>query len=284
MSGFVYFLPDRNGRPADADLVAAGLAHLVPAGPCRQVTAGPGGAAGVVFAAAATDSRGVGFWPDRQTWRKVPGGPAWCGMFHHPELPPAPADLARPDALPGHTVRLADGRAWVVPLARALAEEDETLTAYQALPQTTTVDEDGRWQPGGLLPRFETLWAAALGWWGAKTAADVDTAPAGEGARATLDFDGLHDAALLALATNYRLGKAEVALLGLFSQPAVVDVLDALVDWPVLVRWLKKKQTARPSTPGPSRPPAGPPASAPDTGPRLPTSGSSPPDATAPRP
>ena len=55
------------------------------------------------------------------------------------------------------------------------------------------------------------------------------------------EFADVNDAALLALATNYRVGKAEVVLLGLFDDRATVEILKALIDWPTISAWLKKK-------------------------------------------
>jgi hypothetical protein len=46
---------------------------------------------------------------------------------------------------------------------------------------------------------------------------------------------------LLSLSTNYKLGKAEVALLGIFSDIAVGGILNALIDWPTFVAWREKK-------------------------------------------
>ena len=58
---------------------------------------------------------------------------------------------------------------------------------------------------------------------------------------ATFDFDGLHDAALTALSTNYRIGKAEVNALGLFDDSSATAILSALVDWPTVLKWKEKK-------------------------------------------
>lgn len=285
MPGFLYFIPDAPDSPTADQVAAAGVAYAVADGfQARGVVRGPDGRRGaLVTAKANTTAADTGYWPDRQVWRQVPQAAAWVGMFA--EEPPGPAELARREQIRGHTVTLADGRRWMIPLARGLAEEEERLVYYELLPTRSTIDAEGRWVEGGLVPQFETLWGVAMGWWNAKTGADVeDTA---EGARVTLDFQGIHEAAMVAIATNYRVSAVEAAMLGLLTVPAARDVLDAVVDWPTFQRWMaqREKKTAGrsdPATPAHCNVPVGSPDCAPDTGPPSPTCGPSPPESSAP--
>ena len=73
------------------------------------------------------------------------------------DLPPNDADLARPKQLAGHNVTLADGRPWLVPIARAYGEEDGDLRWFVALPQRSVLGADGRWTEGDVLPRSGRL-------------------------------------------------------------------------------------------------------------------------------
>jgi len=286
MPAFLYFLPGHTAKPSAPDLAAAGLAYAFDGPPhARHVAHGPDDRPGVVLAQAdQVDLLDVGFWPDRQTWQKHLAAPgAWIGRVAG-DPPPGPADLARPQQLQGHLVTMADGGRWLAPVARGLADQEGTLAYYVALPQASTLDETGQWTAGDVLPRWGPLWAAALDWWDAKGGATVTDAEDG-GARAVLDFSAAHEAAALALGANYRIGPAEASTLGLFTPAAVRQVLDALVDWPTLVRWTEdRKKKDSPPTPAASSAPAGPPASAPDTGPRLPTSGPSPSACSPPTP
>lgn len=277
MAGFLYFLPGQNRGIKIADLVKLGLGYAferrmdvrgVPGG-------GPDGSPGVVIA----DPESVpdiGYYADRQTWRKIPGSANWVG--HGNENRPTAADLQRNQMLDGHWVELADDAEWLVPVARASAEEtfegpdgakDSRLSWYQKLPEATSIDEEGNWIRDGVLARYRPLWETAVRWWDARSGAAMPDASEQGTVRVTFDFDGLNDAAVLALGANYRVSKIEAAMLGLFDDQCVIRILDALVDWPVIEKWLKKKARlmADSSSTG-----DGPPADGPVTGPQSLTS------------
>lgn len=239
----LYYVPEQSRAVTRDELAAAGLGHVfdhdAPFSPCEVHGNGPDGGAGVIVAPADL-SDAVRYDPDRQRWQQYPQTPCWIGRYRDRE--PAPAELARPTMLDGHWVRLANGSVWLVPVARGMAENDGSLEWYQALPTSTTVDQAGRWNPGPVVARYEPLWRAALQWWDQIAVGRiVDTESGGQ---MMLDYQGLHDAALLALQANYRIGKGEVALLGLFDNRVVREVLNALVDWPRIEAALKKKEDA----------------------------------------
>lgn len=234
MSCFLYFL-HAGGGVGLADFEAAGIGYAWPDQRTKRETLkGPGGTAqGVVVADARLPADRVGFWPDRQTWSKVPGSTAWCGYYT--DEPPTPEELLRAEPLPGHRVELADGRPWLVPVARGVAEDGW----YHTLPRQSVLDESGQWTRGDVVAKYGRLWETACQWWDALNAATVESA--GDAARLVFDFAGIHDAAVVALSANYRLGRIEAALLGIFDDRCVRRVLDALVDWPTLEEFAKKK-------------------------------------------
>lgn len=246
MAGLLYYLPGKSEHVVLADLAAAGLGYafereLI----ARGVQRGPEGqGVGVVVADPRLTESKLGYWPEKQSWRKVPGLEAWVGFY--PDDRPQPVELLRRQVVPGHEVELADGRHWLIPVARAAVEEQDEIVGYQsALPETTAIDDNGHWVRGGLLPRYDELWALALRWWDALTKAGADqSAEAAETNRVEFDFAGVMDGALIALAANYRIGKADVALLGLFDEQRAIAILNALVDWPTFKRWVQKKTAA----------------------------------------
>lgn len=250
---FLYFFPDRNSLGRD-ELAGLGLGYMLePDSPLSTVgvNAGPeGGPGGVVFAAVAGPAAAhVGLHRERQTWRQIPGSPAWVG--HYRDQVPGPEQLARREQIVGHVVELADGRKWIVPAARAWSDEgigDELALRYRvALPQRLDLAADGRWTLAGVLPRYQSLWELGEAVYnlrsGQLTPADHER----------FSGDGEIDAAVLCLQANYRLGRIEAALLGLLTDETVRQVLDCLVDWPTLREFLKKKPNWR-KTKGP--PPA----------------------------
>lgn len=241
MPGLLYFLPDRTRDVMLPALAAAGIGHAFERTPTvRGVQCGPGNAAGLVLA----DSRHVeeiGYFPQRQTWRSVPKTEAWVGMFSAQQ--PGPGDLRRERQLDGHLVTLLDGAQWLVPVARGHAEEDGDLRWYHTLPRRATLDDEGRWTAGAVLPRYAPLLEAATRWEEAQAAGNVRDQ---EGGRAALmfDFAGTIEAAAEVLAANYLVGPAEIDLLGLLTEEIAVEVLNALIDIPTRLEWIKKKLAA----------------------------------------
>jgi hypothetical protein len=246
MAGLLYYLPGKTRGVKVDELRAAGLAHAFDAGreTCTavEVRGGPDKATGVVVA----DHRRVppaqiGYYADKQTWRRIPKSTAWVGFYAAER--PTPSDLAR-DALlsTGYLVKLCDGQEWSIPVARGVLDgAGEGPLVCSMLPESTTIDDDGQWQAGGVLPQYAELWRIAERWWdcivqSAAKAEDVE----GDSPQVVFEFEELNDAALVALAANYHVDRAEVALLGLFDDRCTPAVLNALVDWPTVQAWIKK--------------------------------------------
>jgi hypothetical protein len=244
MSHLIYFIPGETAAIDRAKIDAAGLAHAFEARIVRGGCAtGPDGTGGVLLSAG--DDGKVGFFPDRQTWKRFPRGAAWVGFYTDDR--PTPADLQTAHALAGHSLELLDGQSWTVPLARQFRDEGETFRFQTALPQTVSLDDEGDWTSGGILPRYMQLWELACQWYDSRTHAEIEEV--GE-TTATVKFEFVRDvldAAAAALAVNYRLGKVEIALLGLLTVDLAYTVLDLVVDFPVLLEW-SKKNPAPPAT------------------------------------
>ena len=87
---------------------------------CRQelaTAAGPGGKSGTMICTNTAGEPPVrfGYHVDFQEWTKVRSDPElWVGVDK--EHRPTPADLARPNLLDGHSVTLADGNTYQVPI------------------------------------------------------------------------------------------------------------------------------------------------------------------------
>lgn len=269
MASLLYFLAGSRNSIDPDDLHRLGLGHIAQAGVHSVKISGRGGVdgrEGILFAAAdRLPVDRLAYRPEAQTWAKVPDA-LWrpdlrpptsdlsCGYWSDDR--PCPADLLRPKALDGHWTELGDGAAWLAPLARGRVPQEDSLPWFNALPRATSLDEDGSWIAGQVLPKYARLWAIAQEWWdvkfGAASAAALE-ARAGDPVQIRFDFAGLNDAAAECLAANYRLGKAEIALLGLFDGDRAPAVLDALVDWPTVERWAaERKKKADESGPVPA--------------------------------
>jgi hypothetical protein len=265
MAQLLYFVDDRP-RVSDADARAWGLGYAFD-GPlvCAPYSAGgPGGKTGCVLGQAAER---LGYYADRQTWLRIPTSDGRPTLYvgHWNDSRPTPAELARDELLPGRLVKLHDGQAWQVPLAR----ECHFGQLVRALPGRLTRDASGQWTPGPIDPRYSRLWDIATAFW-----SYLFSAPA-IGERVTFDFSGANDAAVDVLATNYRLGANEIDLLGLFDDQLrnVTAILKATIDFDTWFEWQKKNRA--PTLPGTCNTCDGPAALPPATPPPAPTSGRS---------
>jgi hypothetical protein len=214
----------------------------------QQLIRGPDNDRGTLFSAKELDPARLKYRPDEQDWELVgaAGRPAyWIGTFK--DDPPGPADLARKKMLPGHLVELADGRGWLCPVARGQAASDGRLVWYHTLPRTIVLadESDREFTEGPVVPRYARLWQLAGAYWQARLGSAI--ADAGEGAEVSFDFQGAAAAAVECLVVNYRVSAVEVSRLGILDTEAPRKILDALIDWPTLVRLsaeLQKKTTS----------------------------------------
>jgi len=231
MGGYLYYVP---GAGHDVDYHAAGLDYAFDdRSPTRcPVTRGPDGAAGVVVSC--DEPMRVRYVPAEQTWGPVPGTEAWVGYWR--DAPPGPGDLERARMLVGHRHRLGDGQEWIIPLARGvLVSGDELLGSLSVIPCTRKLDAGGSWVNGDPLPQYREFGAIAARWFDAVVAANDAGGPV------QYDYDEEDDAAAV-LGVNYRIGRAEISLRGLFATYTAREVLYLIMDSPTLVEWNKKKQ------------------------------------------
>lgn len=231
MPGFLYYLPGETRKFTRDELDEVGLTYAFDRNPtsnyCRH---GPDGKQGMVLASGDTK---VGYYADKQTWRRIPGNKAdaWVGIYS--DDPPTPDDLARSVQLDGHLVALGDGNKWLIPKARAWIEEDGELRWQHTLPQRLARNDDGHWEPQGPTERYARLWEIVTLW-----------GPAQE-----LSWNDAVSCAIDVLRANYTgLGHDEIELLGLLDTDCLRSVLDALGDLSTWEDWLKKKQLDLAST------------------------------------
>jgi hypothetical protein len=240
MAGLLYFLPNQQPSAGKLDKLrelGLGYAFEEHAG-VAQVLSGPSMQPGMVVADKALSENLRGYFPSTQLWLKIPQHPhgAWVGFSSGQR--PTPADLARKQQLSGHRVRLADEQDWLVPVARKVVDPAaEALDWFCALPTQVAVDDAGQWTIDQPLARYAPLWRIAVGWWDASVAAEITEVGA------TFDFRNMLDDTVSALQANYRLDRIECVLLELLTIQHARDVLNALIDWPTVVEWLKKKAT-----------------------------------------
>lgn len=263
----VYYIPQTE-RPSVADLEAWGIGHAFEA-PGRMtscpVTRGPDGGAGLVL----TDPRAqrVGYYPDEQTWRRVPlGSPepsavnrepeqtsgsrpkaqgsrtgcAWVGYWNAGR--PTPDELAREPRLYGEERVLADGQRWCVPVVIGAPEDVAASIGVLRLPRKLELNDAGEFVAGEVEPQYRPLLEAA-GWWYDESWAAAQRMAAGEPPD---EIEGpevqrMLAAAVTVLAGNYRVGKAEVVLLGLLDTQVAQDVLGTAIDIRTYVEKLRKK-------------------------------------------
>ena len=165
----------------------------------------------------------LGVYLDDQVWEKVeePGALAfWLGYAR--EQKPGPIDLARQETVPGHWVTLGDGDEWIVPVARSFREDRVTL------PHNMRMGPDGKIVKS-LKQEYRDLFDRA-----SPIADEIYNSGA-----TTINDEVLFKLAVDGLSVNYRVGIAEVNLLGLLDTQTCLEVLKAMIDLPAL-EWLMK--------------------------------------------
>lgn len=238
---FVYFIGGETRPQLTAAQLPPTLAHLAGAGlGYRKTGSGPSGGHGLLM----SDKGAVEYLPAKQTWRKM-ADKGWIGF----ETLPTPHDLMRDEIRAGQNVRLADGRQWLVPVARMVTGGGQMSECQ--LPRKRSLGPDGRWVAGSVTDRHADLWAAAEKWWNKKYAILEQVAGA-PGASVEFSLEDETQSAVCALATNYRVGAFECDLLGLFDDTSVMAVLDALCDLVSFDVMLSKKSTAAEPSPTPA--------------------------------
>ena len=235
MAGFLYNLPGPTTMGIE-QVRKAGLSYAFDSDRCTcagVMERGLDGGSGVV---AADPSRveQIGLYPDRQTWRKIPGQKLWAGFYTDDR--PKPANLERKKRLNGHPVELLDGNKWLCPVARSIGEQDGALVWDYAVPNRSRLNDDGQFEPGEVVEKYAVLWEMASCWNDVRKGAFEES----DGETVSFSFDNIHHSAVMALAVNYVVGPVECDLLGLLGQDAAVEILDALIDQPTWIELLKK--------------------------------------------
>jgi hypothetical protein len=246
MPGFLYYTPDPS-RTALAAIVADGLGYAFERQPdvAPLFGDGPDGGRGAVVAdGQRVHPSQLGYYRDRQTWRQIPGSAWWIGHYTGADAP-GPEILERPRMLEGHTVELADGRGWTIPVARQWREVDEWAGYVNVLPRRSHLNAAGEWEVGDVLPRFKRFWDVARKYFRNVAGPGVsETAGVWSEADGSADFlfGEIHQAAVTALSINYYLGPCECDLLGLLTRHHCDQILEAAIDFPTIERWSKKKR------------------------------------------
>jgi hypothetical protein len=235
MSTFYYWLPvegPTNSAKLLERLRACGLGYAFDGQPTKVGSErGPDGMRGVVCCQVASQTHKTGYYPESQTWKKVPGTDVWCGIYT--AAMPTADDLTRKEQVSGEWVSTEDGNNWLAPKARRWFEYEGALRWTYNLPQCMTLDEEGQWVTGGIKAKFKHLWELAC----AYESADAD-------ADGTYSFtvDQLNRLAIAALQVNYRIGDIELDILGIFDQEFRQRLIDVLLDVEAIVAWSKKNR------------------------------------------
>lgn len=214
MPGFLYFVP-RAGISLD-DLRATGLGYAFDGSPIsrRQVDRGPNDSPGVIIAReSACPPAQVAYTPKTQTWRKAIQGEFWIG--HQKDHLPGPADLARPEQIALYQHIMGDGNPWALPTAI-------TASGDSPLPKVRRMKDDGSIERV-VQERYRQLYL------------DADAVRSLFITGEVLNEREYWNICVRALQTNYYVGSAEITILDLLTDIAVMRILTVLVDrqnWP----------------------------------------------------
>ncbi len=249
----VYYVPEARAagldsiRDALARLELAGLLGDPPADPEALPLAGggPDGGAGRLlwWPPARTRLEGPHEWYRPRLhrdwlWREAPRGADrqpryWLGW--DPLRPYRPEQLARPHAVPGIDVQMADGNKWCFPVARVLPRVFGLSSGGEWTSQVRP--EYAAWveQAEAMYPRLQRVLESLI----EKTQGQTGPAQA-----ETTIAQGM-DWIAASLAINYRVTRETVGLLGLVDDYCALDACGAPFELPVLQELARQKKTDR---------------------------------------
>jgi hypothetical protein len=202
---------------------------------CEVIGKGPDGHPGLVVSALPTISqeppRRIGYYADDPSIRWRPAGElVWIGIDQ--EFPPRPEDLARCEQFPGHLVKLADGRQWLVPLVRRGIRSGEP-----ALPRSMQWDAAGRFAMV-LEDRYQAIWDKT------QRVVELFLEPGSPGF-GSIEYQLAGDLALDFLGMNYRLGRIEQSAMKLVNSANWQQVLWAAIDGPQIDAAMRAEETSK---------------------------------------
>lgn len=192
-----------------------------------EAPVGPDGRGGSIAACGAHPPE---FQPERQAW--LQGGARWWVGLEDAQLPPGPDDLVRELGLEGYELELGDGRLWRAP--RILRWDIEKLEHQPAIPRmlTRVPAETGGFKFAYEVPEaFKPVLKIAQ-----RSFEDHVH-------ERSVPIERLFEDASALLSANYRIGPAEVALLGLLDEGNAQQILALSFDLPTLQAHAQEMRT-----------------------------------------
>jgi len=234
MSGFLYFI-EGLGAPLDSELESRGLAGVfgrradgrLDVGPYTALDPSasgvetPTGSAGLLIGDRPYDS-------ETQTWYPA-GDPPFYHIGQLKDCPPGPEDLERETICRGKSVRLGDGRKWMIP------------TATQ-LPRRRFLTAEGGTE-SRVIDKFEHLMALAVEVWDnydkvakvrpefLKADLSLDDIQQIAAAAGVMSGDREREIIAAVIGCNYAIDLFGIDAIGLLDDECETEVLRVLMDW-----------------------------------------------------
>lgn len=238
---FFYWIPG-GGPVTFSTLSEIGLGYAFEDGQLakRQNSSGPDGQPGaIVCRSSSIWQDDCGYFPERQTWRKIPKLDGIQIGWKNDFKISSPAEISRPALLPGRNVTLEDGNAWQVPVARRWHKIENAAIYATALPCLGHLTDDGRWINGDVKERYRVLWDLVNGY---QDAVETAFESAEEGAESVSVEYPIDELAIEALKTNYYVSHVEADILGIYSAEVQTEIFNVAMDVDGLADIIKKKE------------------------------------------
>lgn len=240
MAGFLYFRSGDQRTLTREGVAKLNLAYAFPSGiQCVQVNSNsPSKSQGLVFADPARhEGKRVGYFPDQQTWRKLPtveGRPElWVGYWN--DAKPRPGDLARDKFVRGINCSLADGNKWHIPVVRVFDGPQEKWVSE--LPSAWV--DDGQ---GNLIRGTEPTAKHIHLWDVTAPLADAMFVVAAGDPGEWPDDQAVGRAVVALLQTNYVVGASELDFLEVVGTEEAFAIICTATRYDVLSDWMDQKK------------------------------------------
>jgi len=140
------------------------------------------------------------------------------------------------NAISSHPWQDWSGNTWQIPIAQRWVDSQGNPALTNNLPQFLSVNENGDWVYGGVLPRHENLWKLAMDFHSERLRASEEST----GDTISIRLPSLDDIANVVFGANYRVSKYELGFLKVLMASSNYEIMKLVTDEPGFAELQKK--------------------------------------------
>lgn len=206
-------------------LASIGLAHVCEKPSslvCRQIIGGPFGFGYSLGSTETINESRIGYFQNRQEIQNF----GKFAIARDTEQTFNPDCLRRSNSIQSHPWQDWAGNTWQIPIARRWVDSLGQPVIQCALPRYLSINNDGNWVHGGVLPKHEKLWTLATKFFDDS----IEAASTATGDTYSVPLPKLDDVCDVVFGTNYRVSKYEIAFLKTLLEYSSFEIMKLVTD------------------------------------------------------